>query len=52
MDSFDASSNARHSYLAVAPGMDHAASVAAQDQFTRLDRAESFRLLAGVPVGG
>ena len=31
--------------------MDHAASVAAQDEFTRLDRAESFRLLAGVPVG-
>ena len=51
MDSIDASSNARHSYLAVAPGMDHAASVAAQDEFTRLDRDESFRLLAGVPVG-
>ena len=31
--------------------MDHAASLAAQDEFTWLDRAESFRLLAGVPVG-
>lgn len=51
MDSIDVSSNARQSYVAVAPAMDHAASLAAQDEFTRLDRAESFRLLAGVPVG-
>jgi len=51
MDSIDASSNARHNYAAGAPGMDHDASVAAQDEFTRLDRAESFRLLAGVQLG-
>lgn len=31
--------------------MDHAAGPAAQDEFTRLDRAESLHLLAGVPVG-
>jgi uncharacterized protein len=31
--------------------MDHAASPAVQDEFTRLDRAECLRLLAGVPVG-
>jgi hypothetical protein len=31
--------------------MGGAARVAAQDEFTRLIRAESFRLLAGVPVG-
>ena len=42
MDSIDASSHARPS---------HAASPAARDEFTRLDRAESFRLLAGVRVG-
>ena len=51
MDRFDMSSNARHSHAAVAPGTNHAASLSAQDEFTRLDRAESFRLLAGVPVG-
>ena len=45
MDSIDVSSNARPSHVADAPGMDHAASLAAQDEFTRLDRAESFRLL-------
>jgi uncharacterized protein len=32
-------------------GVDHAASPAARDEFTRLDRAECLRLLAGVPVG-
>ena len=47
----DVSSNTRHSYVADAPGTNHAASLAAQDEFTRLDRAESFRLLAGVPSG-
>ena len=31
--------------------MDHAGSPAARDEFTRLDRAECLRLLAGVPVG-
>ena len=31
--------------------LDQAVSPAARDEFTRLDRAESFRLLAGVPVG-
>ena len=31
--------------------MDHAASPAARDEFTRLDRGECLRLLAGVPVG-
>jgi nitroimidazol reductase NimA-like FMN-containing flavoprotein (pyridoxamine 5'-phosphate oxidase superfamily) len=31
--------------------MDHAASLAAQDEFARLDRAESFRMLAAVAVG-
>ena len=31
--------------------MNHSASLSAQDEFTRLDRTESFRLLAGVPVG-
>ena len=51
MDRIDASSNAHPSYVAGAPAMDHAASPAAQDEFTRLDRAESFRLLAGVPIG-
>ena len=51
MDSIDTSSNARHGYGAAAPGTNHAASLAAQDEFTRLARAESFRLLAGVPVG-
>lgn len=51
MDSIDASSKARPSHLAAVPDMDHDASVAAQDEFTRLDRAESFRLLAGVQLG-
>ena len=51
MDRIDVNSNARHSYGAGAPGMNHAASLAAQDEFTRLDRAESFRLLAGVRFG-
>ena len=32
-------------------GVDHAASPAARDEFTRLDRGECLRLLAGVPVG-
>jgi uncharacterized protein len=32
-------------------GMDHAASAALPGEFARLDRAESLRLLAGVPVG-
>jgi hypothetical protein len=32
-------------------GMDQAASPAPADEFTRLDRDESLRLLAGVPVG-
>jgi hypothetical protein len=32
-------------------GMDHAVSPAPPDEFTRLDRAESLRLLAGVPAG-
>jgi hypothetical protein len=31
--------------------MDQAAGPAAQGEFTRLDRTESLRLLAGVPVG-
>jgi uncharacterized protein len=51
MDGIDASSHARPSYLASVPDIDPAARVAAQDEFTRLIRAESFRLLAGVPVG-
>lgn len=51
MDRTDVSSNARRSYVAAAPSMDHDAGSAAQDEFTRLDRAESFRLLASVPVG-
>ena len=32
-------------------GMDQAGGPAARDEFTRLDRGESLRLLAGVPVG-
>ena len=51
MDGIDASSHARPRYLAVVPDMDHAASAATQDEFTRLFRAESFRLLAGEPAG-
>ena len=51
MDIAGVNSNARHSYLAAAPGMDHATSPAAQDEFARLDRAESFRMLAAVAVG-
>ena len=51
MDSIDASSNARPSYVAGAPGMNHVGRPAAQDEFARLDRAESFRLLAGVQFG-
>ena len=51
MDSIDASSHARHNYVVGAPGTNHAASLAAQGEFTRLERAESFQLLAGVPVG-
>ena len=51
MDSTDVSSNAPPRHVTEAPGMDHAASLAAQDEFIRLDRAESFRLLAGVPLG-
>jgi hypothetical protein len=31
--------------------MGQAATLAAQGEFTRLDRTESLRLLAGVPVG-
>ena len=33
------------------PGMDQAVGPGARDEFTRLDRTESLRLLAGVPVG-
>ena len=51
MDRINATSHARHSNGAVAPGMNHAASPAAQDEFARLDRAESFRLLGGVQFG-
>jgi uncharacterized protein len=51
MDGIDAGSNVHFGYVAGAPGTDHAASTAAQDGFTRLDRSESLRLLAGVPTG-
>src|SRR5512142_3193272 len=51
MDRIDASSHARHSSVAGAHGTDRAARPAARDEDTRLDRAESFRLLAGVPIG-
>jgi uncharacterized protein len=51
MDSIDASSHAHPSHVAGAPGTNHAASPAAQDEDIRLDRAESFRLLAGVQLG-
>ena len=51
MNRIDASAHARHSYVAGAPGTNHAASPAARDEDTRLDRVESFRLLAGVAIG-